>query len=330
MLSTLPWLEESWQSCTRLIAQNRFPQAVLLVGQKGVGKGVLAKALAQLLLCTVPSFQQEGAQACGTCRGCLLYQAQAHPDNYSLGEGKGITIEAVREVIAALSHTIHQGMRRVLMLWNVEQLQTSAANALLKSLEEPPLNTHFILVAVNQNLLPTILGRCITFRIATPSQEQCVHWLQQRHPEATRVVLEGGALIAGNAPFQAERYIDPEMARLLSDMVELLLSDSLHPFYEADFQRSLHAHLQEALYLLYYWLLECVRLKVGTGLASTGLLLVQKQRLLQQVSVKKIVLFLEHVQASIQALPTLGLNKGLLIETLFYRWYDVKYEKHDR
>jgi len=198
-----PWLEASWQ---RLLATRARPaQALLLAGPRGVGKGALAQAWAQALLCEAPL--PEGA-ACGVCAACHWFETGTHPDfrRVTLQEkttkdgevrmATAIEVEQAREAVDFVQLSTYRAGFRVVLVNPADSLNLAAANALLKVLEEPPLNTVFILVSDQpRRLLPTIRSRCTRLDIGLPPLEAAAEWLaaQQVDDAATLLALSGGA-----------------------------------------------------------------------------------------------------------------------------------------
>ncbi|MBD3813003.1 MAG: DNA polymerase III subunit delta', partial [Betaproteobacteria bacterium] len=168
MNAPYPWLDAPWR---RLLATRARPaQALLLAGPRGVGKGALARAWAQALLCEAP--QRDGA-ACGECPACHWYEADTHPDFRLLAlqektgkEGEtrmatAVEVDQAREAVDFVQMSTYRAGFRVVLIDPADCLNLAAANALLKVLEEPPLNTVFVLVSDQpRRLLPTIRSRC--------------------------------------------------------------------------------------------------------------------------------------------------------------------------
>ncbi len=211
-----PWQAPDWQ---RIAAEReRLPNAWLLTGPSGIGKRAFADALAASLLCDAP---REDLQACGSCESCRWLAAGNHPDHRVLtprveeDDGREtketktprklpiIKIEAVREVIEFAHLTSHRNGRRVIVVEPAEALNPSAANALLKILEEPPEDVLFILVAhAPQRLLPTIRSRCRPFSLTAPSHEVALAWLVSQGVVAPESELahHGGAPLFDHDP----------------------------------------------------------------------------------------------------------------------------------
>lgn len=206
MSAPYPWLESSWQ---RLLTTRARPaQALLLAGPRGVGKGALALAWAHALLCESP--QADGA-ACDKCPACHWFATGAHPDFRLLtlqektgkeGEARlatAIEVDQAREAADFVQLSTYRAGYRIVLVNPANSLNLAAANALLKVLEEPPLNTVFVLVSDQpRQLLPTIRSRCTRLDVGLPPLESVLQWLldKQVGDAATLLALAGGAPLA--------------------------------------------------------------------------------------------------------------------------------------
>lgn len=172
MIDALPWLAPVAQQWLQQRQQGRLGHALILQGPEGVGKGQLADWITRQLLC-------ETGNGCGLCKGCQLLAAGHHPDHYELApEGQQIKVDAVRQLITQLTGTAHQGGARVAVLREAQRLNQASANALLKTLEEPPAGVHLILVVgPGQPLLPTIVSRCQRLIVPMPTDPQIADFL---------------------------------------------------------------------------------------------------------------------------------------------------------
>jgi DNA polymerase-3 subunit delta' len=250
-----PWLQDAWQALRGL--QTRSAHAVLLHGAAGLGKKQLALDYAAGLLCEAPG---AGGAACGQCAGCRLCLAGNHPDlrvvvpdslaalrpassagadadeedspglESAVDAGaerkdkrvsREIRIEQVRALLDFVNVAAHRAGMRVIVLAPAEALNTAAANALLKMLEEPPAATVFVLTCdALDPVLPTIRSRCVLLRVAAPSWPQAAAWL------ATLGVTDGAQRLAatGGAPWPAalEEGADPLDAAARALLLDLL------------------------------------------------------------------------------------------------------------
>jgi DNA polymerase-3 subunit delta' len=228
MSELYPWQKNDWQRLQEL--SKRPPQGLLFKGSKGIGKLDLALNFAYSLLCEKP---QASGLACGICPACHWLSQGSHPDFRLLqpdvlslaGEetesgkkpSKQITVEQVRELADFLGMSAHQGGKRVVVIHPAEAMNSNAANALLKSLEEPPRDMLFILVTHKpQQLLPTILSRCVSFALTVPDAPAATRWLQERgvkHPEQALAAVGYSPLLAIQGDAQAGT---DERAKLLT------------------------------------------------------------------------------------------------------------------
>ena len=189
MKEVYPWHKNDLMRLQEL--GKRPPHALLFKGAKGIGKLDLAMNFAQLMLCQE---QDESGFACGKCSSCHWFEQESHPDFRLLqsellsleGEetesgkkpSKQISVDQIRGLADFIGMSAHQGGRRVVIIHPAEAMNTNAANALLKNLEEPPQGLLFILVSHKpQQLLPTILSRCQPFTLSVPDIESATQWL---------------------------------------------------------------------------------------------------------------------------------------------------------
>jgi DNA polymerase-3 subunit delta' len=203
-----PWLADAWQLFTDRLVEGRLPHAILLQGPAGTGKHQLALAMAETLLCIEP---REPPASCGECRSCALFRSGAHPEWFPLAPREGkhqITVEAVRELTSALGFTTTISPRKVALLSPAEAMNRNAANALLKSLEEPPGETVLLLVAHDPTRLPvTIRSRCQTISVALPEWSVGLAWLASEkslEPASAQAAMAA----AGGAPLRAAGYAE--------------------------------------------------------------------------------------------------------------------------
>jgi DNA polymerase III subunit delta' len=170
----------------KLAEKDRLPSAMLFVGAEGIGKRMAAKTIAQYYLC-----EHKGSTlACGTCGKCVRLNAEQSEDAFFLKpDGDSIKIEAVREAIHFLSLKA-LGRGKFIIIDDADALTAQAANALLKSLEEPPANTYFILISAHPSrLLATIRSRCQVYRFQPLSLSE-VHSVLTRHTDLSGTVEE--------------------------------------------------------------------------------------------------------------------------------------------
>lgn len=208
-MNILPWHAEHWARLQARRQRDALPHALLLVGPAGLGKRAFAQRFVQSLLCNVPA----AGEACGYCRSCLLMAAGSHPDLIHLSYGlrkdgvqrSEIVVDQIRELSSRLAMSSQFGGWQVVTIDPADAMNTAAANALLKTLEEPAAQTMLILVADAPGRLPqTIRSRCQRIEFHLPPAEQALAWLQ-----AEAVADAGVALVAaGGNPGLAKLWAE--------------------------------------------------------------------------------------------------------------------------
>jgi len=201
------------------LAADRFPHALMIHEAPGAGGDWLASWVAQLVLCREPN------APCGVCTSCKRVAANQHPDFFSihpLEDSKQIKIEQVRELAQELALTSHQGSYKVGVLSPADSMNRFAANALLKTLEEPPSRTVLMLVATEPSRLPaTIHSRCHKIRIRAPKRADAIAWLEAARGagdwNAVLNVLGDAPMLAAEADGQAVTEVERETRGALED-----------------------------------------------------------------------------------------------------------------
>src|SRR6187401_1079303 len=153
---------------SRALARDTLPPALLLAGPAGVGKRRVALALARAVNCLEPRATDEFERdACGKCASCRRIERGVHPDVIVIepGDMGSIKIEAVRDVVDRAGYRPFEGRRRVVIVDEADAMVPAAQNAMLKTLEEPPSASIFLLVSsLPDALLPTVRSRCPRLR----------------------------------------------------------------------------------------------------------------------------------------------------------------------
>lgn len=285
-LTAYPWLEKS--AATLVAQRDRLPNAFLIYGPRGIGLFELGRAVIRALMCTQPL---PDGQACGRCRSCELMQAQTHPDvQYVLSEqmcvrydvpyvepegsssrstlSGDIRIHQIRALTDFLSLASNQGGRRFVMLYPVNRILPEAANALLKSIEEPPADLTYILVAEDIDaVLPTIRSRSRLVRVEAPDWQTSLDYLKQHtklsNPEVALAKV-------GGAPMEA---LQPSEDVALTDAQETLFlkvlrapqGQSLDDLVRAWPKDKNPPRLAPLLLLMARWVHDLIRVKMQLG-----------------------------------------------------------------
>ena len=210
----LPWLDRPLREA---MAHSRG-HALLLEAAPGEGALEFAQVLAQAWLCEAPN-AESAAGPCGRCASCRLVQARTHPDldvrvpealaetlgwPFQLDGGRKpsrqIRIDDVRSAIDRLSTSSARGRAKVLVLHPAEAMNTAAASALLKTLEEPAPDVRILLSTPDAGrLMPTVHSRCQRLAWTAPDRNQALRWLAGQGVEGAEVLLDA----AGGLPLQA-------------------------------------------------------------------------------------------------------------------------------
>lgn len=174
---------------SRSIRQASLPPSLIFAGPRGVGKRLTATAVAQALNCLAPT----GDDACGTCAACTRIARGVHPDVLVVepGESGAIKIEQIRQVIDRTGYRPFEGKRRAVIIDDADALVSAAQNALLKTLEEPPPASIFILVTSRPDvLLATVRSRCPRLRFGPLSEQEVAAALRARgHSQAEALAV---------------------------------------------------------------------------------------------------------------------------------------------
>ena len=262
-----PWHQEAYQQLAHRLEQQQFPHALMLLGPAGVGKRQLVVALASLLLCEAPVASGQGAVACGDCKQCRLLSGEGHPDARRLmptDQSRYIRIHQVRALGGFVMESPQVARRKVAVLERADQLNLNAANALLKTLEEPPADTFLlVLQREGQPVLPTIRSRCQILRVEAPPTEQARSWLAEKC-SAEGAALDQALRWAGGAPIEALRLIEQDRPGQRAECLKALQQALKSEITAADAVKPFMAMpLTEALDLLQGWALDLARASVA-------------------------------------------------------------------
>ncbi|RDS86512.1 DNA polymerase III subunit delta' [Dyella psychrodurans] len=212
-MSIPPWHADHWARLQARRERHALPHALLLCGSRGLGKRDFLQRFVRGLLCQ----NATNGDACGTCRSCLLVNAGTHPDVVSLSYGlrkdgvqrSEIVVDQIRELSARLSTSSQFGGWQIASIDPADAMNAAAANALLKTLEEPASQTMLILLADEPWRMPaTIRSRCQRIDFQLPTQADSLAWLQSAgvsdaagalaaaggNPGLARIWAEEGAL----------------------------------------------------------------------------------------------------------------------------------------
>jgi DNA polymerase III subunit delta' len=323
----LPWLSDAWSR----LAERRaaLPHALLIQGRPGLGKTKLALNFAKRLLCEVA---QGAESACGACSSCGWFEQGNHPDFRLLqpdalndradAEGadaedgpsasKQIRIDQVRDLQAFLRIGTHRGGLRVVVIRPAEAMNPATANALLKSLEEPPADTLMLLVSSDpQRLLPTVRSRCQGVPVLAPDRSVGAAWL------ASQGIAEADAALsfAAGAPLAALEQAGHVDRRGL--LVELLATPGFDPVRGAE--QLLGTALPDVVTWLQKWVYDLARVRSGGGPRYHPGAVAQLAALARRADPIQLTRLAQRIAAA-RALAQHPLNPKLFLEDLLMQY----------
>ncbi|MBD9500284.1 DNA polymerase III subunit delta' [Pseudomonas sp. BGr12] len=321
MADIYPWQQGLWQ---QLSSRPQHAHAYLLHGPAGIGKRVLAENFVHFLLCQRP----EGGKACGQCKACQLLAAGTHPDYFLLEPEeaeKPIRVDQVRELVNFVVQTAQLGGRKVVLLEPAEAMNLNAANALLKSLEEPSGNTVLLLISHQPSrLLPTIKSRCVQQACPQPTAAQARAWLASALPDESPEALDELLVLAGGSPLTAQRLQGQGVREQRAQVVEgvkKLLKQQVAPSQLAESLNGV------PLPLLFDWFCDWALLMLRYQLArdEEGLGLADMRKVVQYLAEKstqpKVLAMQDWLLLQRQkVLNKANLNRALLLEALLVQW----------
>ena len=321
MAEAYPWQDSLWQ---QMAGRAQHAHAYLLHGPAGIGKRALAERLMASLLCKQPV----GLEACGSCKSCSLLAAGSHPDNYILEPeeaDKAIKVDQVRELVNFVVQTAQLGGRKVVLVEPVESMNVNAANALLKSLEEPSGNTILLLVShQSSRLLPTIRSRCVQQACPLPSEVMSLEWLAKALPECSDTERRELLTLAAGSPLAAVKLQAQGVREQRAAVVEggkKLLKREISATQLAESWNAI------PLLLLFDWFCDwsslILRYQLTQDEAGLGLDDMRKvlQYLAQKTPQDKVLAIQDWILAQRQkVLGKANLNRVLLLEALLVQW----------
>jgi DNA polymerase-3 subunit delta' len=322
MNELVSWLSTAFADLQQRRLQGRLAHALLLSGPAGIGKQLLAERFAQSLLCAEP---QADGKACGQCHACTLYAAGTHPDLFRISpeeDSKNIRIDQIRNLIEDISLSSHYGRYKVVILNPADAMNIAAANALLKTLEEPPADTVLLLITDRPSFLPaTIRSRCQSLRLTLPPRDVAEVWLASRleNPEVASVLLA----LAGGAPLAALDQAEEQLAyrqELLHGWQQLANGKADPVTLAAEWVKPT---LQLPITWIYGWVADMIRLRNGVngGLTNQDVA-VTLRKLAQELDLMRLYGLLEQVVEA-RRLANSQVNPQTLMEGILLYWSNL-------
>ena len=315
-----PWLRPSFEQLVAGYQAGRGHHALLLQALPGRGGEALIYALGRYLMCRQP----EGNKSCGQCHSCQLMQAGTHPDYYTLAPEKGksaLGIDAVRDVNEKLYERSRLGGAKVVWIGDAALLTDAAANALLKTLEEPPENTWFFLACQEPaRLLATLRSRCRLHHLAPPSESYGLAWLE-REVAMPQEALLSALRLSANAPAAALDLLQESHWASRQQLVQTLASVLSSGDWLALLPILNHEQAAVRLHWLASLLLDAQKRQQGITLVSNPDAWTLVNQLAQALPAARLQAIARDVSACRdQLLNVVGVNRELLLTERLLRW----------
>ncbi|WP_166260237.1 DNA polymerase III subunit delta' [Marinobacter salicampi] len=267
----MTWHSAAWASVNTRVHAGQLPHALLVGGERGVGKRLFAEALAHKLVCEQP--QGPDLLPCGGCKQCKLVAADSHPDVrfYAPEKSRMIKVDQVRALSGFAVASPQVARRKIIVIDRADQLNINAGNALLKTLEEPTADSILILLQeTGRPVLPTLRSRCQSLVLPTPGPEAATRWLDAELAEAEVEVTASAAqrsqalTMARFAPRLALEFLAGEYVTLREEALstfrrfmksEVSVSEAAKPF------KTLGP--EATLWLMELWASDMARISAG-------------------------------------------------------------------
>lgn len=314
-----PWQQAQWQNLQQRFKADALPHALLLTGPVGMGQLNFAMAIAAQLLC-----EKNNEFHCAECKNCQLFHAHTHPDLFLVKpevEGKLIKIDTIRQLVDALNKTAQQGGYQVVIIEPADAMNIAAANALLKTLEEPAGKVLIILISAASNTLPaTIRSRCQQIHFHATQSSEIMNWLQQQN--FADVDLITTLARAESAPLLALKFAEPELAKFQQDWlyaIVMIAAQQQDPCQVA--AQYINSDLEALLNLLQQFIYDLIRLQYGLSsqyVQQTMLQVLQQSS--RHLQLTRLMSLLDEINTVKFWLSRhLNLNQQLVLETLLIK-----------
>lgn len=317
------WQNNQWQQLWQTRQAERLPHALLFTGIAGIGKTQFTESFVRSLLC-----QQITAAgySCNTCQDCHLVSNKSHPNLSWITAENTIKIDQIREINEFIQQSSLKAGLRIVVIAHADRMNINAANALLKTLEEPSSNAMIILISNQFASLPaTILSRCQRILFSPPPSTVGLDFLNTQLPE-TKLDLKLLLQLAHGAPLSALQLAQEDFLSIRQMLFDALTSLSKHQIDPIKIASKLQNNGIQVLDFLLSWLIDLVRLQLGedesiiTNKDYTKHLL----QLKMQTSLNNNMQFMQEIKKMRQQMFVgINLNKQLMIENLLIRYLDV-------
>ena len=308
------------QSLKRSVKNNNISHFYLFEGEGGLGKRTLGRTFAKTLLC-----EEKGEEPCNRCGSCIKFDHLNHPDYHEIEPEKGIIRKGqVEEIIRGMSMSPFGGDRKVFLMDQAHLMNKEAQNAMLKSLEEPPIYVHMILVtSSSKNLLPTIVSRGQQIRFGQIPISLVAEYLVQREGMATeeaRFLAEFSKGSLGRAVQLCSSEDFFQIRDWIIELMDLLIrGESWKIFSAVERFTEEKERVQELLDIMLFWFRDLMVYKSTGDLSlvinSDKEKLLSEQSFLDLDRINDIIKKIQDTSMNLQ----LNVNYQLSIETMLFK-----------
>jgi len=315
-----PWQHEQWQQLKN--QENCLPHALLFLGIRGIGKLHFAECFMRAQLC-----QQTALDSCD-CHSCRLILVRAHPNVLWIEPekpGSPIKIDQIRAVTEFIQQTSFQGEMRFVVIHPASNMNMHAANALLKTLEEPSSGAILILIAEQASHLPaTILSRCQSIHFPRPKISLSLEWLAQQLPDKKDLQLI--LRLANGAPLLAIELVKNDILSSRLSLLQILIALT---HKQADpIQSAVTIKDMETLQILDFtltFIMDLLRLHLTVDEITNQDFIPQLKDLHQHTKLEKLTQYMDYLlQLRGQLQIGINLNKQLMIESMLIHWMECR------
>lgn len=267
----LPWFDDQLTEMVNRYDSGKFPQSLLITGEQDIGKSIFANDIAKSILC----LDRKDQRACGKCQSCLWIDKNSHPDLLSItSEEKShfIKVDQIRQLIQFAQMTSETG-RKVIVIHNAHEMNLNAANALLKTLEEPVANCYLMLVSSYPKKLPiTITSRCQRQLLSVNGQNETIlQWLESQGLTASREVLQQLLALSYERPILSYKFLSSDVMVIVNELDKLLVRYLQYRNNLKELTEFIDKNWQFASHLILYWLAQALKGNQDAGLVSQTL-----------------------------------------------------------
>lgn len=255
----LPWFADQLTEMVSRYDGKSFPQSLLITGEQNIGKSIFANDIAKSILC----LDRKNQHACGKCQSCLWIDKNSHPDLLSVAseeKSNFIKVDQIRQLIQFAQMTSETG-RKVIVIHNVHEMNLNAANALLKTLEEPVNNCYLILVTSYPKRLPiTITSRCQRQLLSVVGQEdKILNWLKSSGNNTNDEIIHQVLTLSYGRPILSHQFLSDDILSIMNELCILFVRYLQHKSNLNELSDFIVKNWQFASHLILYWLMRVIR-----------------------------------------------------------------------